>query len=148
MKFGPSTTFHQSLFYPLSIPGGRGSYFLLPSQDLAPSSDLYVSDLEVARSVKTNFAIGIVGRGGYVSPQSEGIGYLFHSMLPVNNYHTSLLSFSKAWRRSKADKNLNLEGLVLVLKRDHFYLYHSPGIASFVTCPEMSDRVHAYLTMI
>lgn len=148
MNFEIQTTLFQGLFYQVKIEGGKGFYYLLPTRNLDPTPELYVSDLEAAKDLKTNFTIGVVGKDEYVVNQEEGVGYMFHSVLPVNNYHTSLLSFSKAWQQSSLGSGYNPDSLNLLLKKESFYLYHSTGVVTFVTCPDLSDKVHSYLTMI
>lgn len=147
MIFEIFSTLEPGVFYSKNL-NGRSGYYFLPIRMLTPCDNLYCKTYELPSHLSTNFVVGIVGQGGYVADLQNAVGFMFYSKLPVNNYCTAIMSFSRAWQRTiGTSDDVSLEAS-LVLKTTEFYMYDVPGIATLVTCPELSDRLSEFLTMI
>ena len=147
MKFESLHVLYPGVFYSKTLMEKDGYYFL-PTRMLQPCDDLYVKDFEPALNIRMNFTVGIVGQGGYMSSIEDAAGFLFYSKLPVFNYGTAVLSYSKAWQKSMANTGVTTSDTLLVLRTQHFYIYNTSSIATLVTCPDLSDDLESYLTMI
>lgn len=147
MKFEIHSSLNPGVFYSQRLQGKDGYYFL-PFRILPETEELFVKDFDGAAHLTTNFSMGIVGFGGYVSSFEDAAGFLFHSKLPVLNYGTAVLSYSRAWQKSSPSVSVTPSETTLVLKTTQFYVYHVAAIATLITCPDLSDNLSSYLTMI
>lgn len=147
MQFEAALRYPPYLFYNLTLDKGRTFYFF-PTHPVDPTHLLFSKDYDPAAPVATNFKIQAVGVGSEPDNAEDIVGFLFSSTLPVVNYRTSLLAFSKAWQQLTPDVAVSNNELMLAFKNDHFLLYHAAGKASLVTGLTLSDELHDYLTMV
>lgn len=147
MRFELLTNLQPGVFFSLEL-NGKSQYFLLPTRTIPEGDDYFVRDFAEAEGVKTNFTVGLVGHGNYVDAAIDGVGFLFHSTLPVINFGTAILSYSRAWQRNHTEGYDIVSNTSVVFKTDQFFIYNTPSIATLVTCPDLSDQMSSYLTMI
>lgn len=137
-----------SLFFNIEAANtkARPKHFF-PIRSLDPGVPLITAPYELTENLTTNFAIKAVGQGCAPEALDDIVGFLFESSLPVQNYGTSLLAYSKAWQQTAAKVEVLPDELLLSLKGEHFFIYHAAGKATLITGVQISDALHDYLTM-
>lgn len=147
MQFETRTRLSPNLFYALQLENNKPHYFF-PLRYLEPQPVLVSQPYSLAENLCTNFAIRAVSQGQESDSPTDIIGFLFKSNLPVANYRTSIMSYSKSWQQNAAKVEVTSDDLTLTLKDENFLVFHAPGKATLVTGLTLSDKLHEFLTMI
>jgi len=144
----PAHIFYEPIQSELS---NRTSFYFLPIVDVQHGTDLMIH-----RNLKDKnnsfFEVFRVTRRVVSEEDRDLIGFLFMSKFPSDTLTTSIMAFSGSWRSTlKKDNGTNplQQGeLILIMKNEHFYLYHATSKVSMVTCGSVDEKLNAFLTCI
>lgn len=150
MKFRTSVGLSPFVFWNVPIQAKSknvGEYTLLTSTHVASDTPLYVEHYSPALSVPTFFQIGLLALGNYASKGGQPIGHMFYTDHNFQTFGSSILAYSKV-RQGDVDAGDLKVRSTLVLKDATFFVYHAPNLATLISNPKTSARLHDAITSL
>ncbi len=157
MKFQLVIPAEQDVFQELFLQQGnqQGSYYFLPCRSLQAGSKLEVKTFKPSEKCETYFRIGSVQDTEETEDEkeSEPVGFLFFSLSESQCIGgTSIIAKSvsnvdyliKSWKKG----NIENMGTRLVMKGPNFYVFHMPNVATLISNPKTSSKLHESLTTL
>ncbi len=136
MQFQLAFPGRPSIFLPYTTHGR--SYHILFSSPVKKEANLSVRDAEDFQELQTFFSIGEMR-----DDQDVVVGFIFYSNYPIMCYGSGILAYSRQWQKAVNERRFPLSpfGVSLLVRADHFYVYHRKNHVSFIVSPQLAANI-------
>lgn len=137
------STLHLPVDIPPDIFCQLGPNILLASTTLKTTDTIEVNTLRVYEDL--NSAVGKL-----INQDRIQVGFAIHvKNARYINYRTGLIVYNPSWSASKDRQPLTNEEIKQIFpSSSDMYVFHSPDKFLVATTPNLSDRLHNFLTMV